>query len=232
MWFYAKDGEQHGPVEAEDIRERLKSGDLSNGTLVWREGMAQWTALGEVLELREPVPASSDKEEIPASSESEGATVSAVPSSSDPYVAPAVTQLPQPAPQLVAPVQQNSMALVSLILGIISLVLCMGPVTGIPAIICGHIARKQFRELPTPQSGEGMATAGPDYGLHCDGAVDRVDRVLCRLLCSGAQFRVRYASSYFSCRTDRSALMNKGLVGLQAGKTKVTSGRRIVGQHP
>lgn len=151
MWFYAKDGEQHGPVEAEDIRSRLKSGDISNGTLVWREGMAQWSPLGEVLELRDPVPASGESD-----SQSEVAAAS----SSDPYVAPAVNQMSQPAPQLVAPVQQNTMALVSMILGIVSVVVCMGALTGIPAIICGHIARKQFRESPTPQTGEGMAMAG------------------------------------------------------------------------
>ena len=145
MWFYAKDGEQHGPVEADDLRERLRSGDLSNSTLVWKEGMAQWSPLGEVLELREPVPSS-------GSAESGSPEVS-------PYQAPAASQMNEPAPQLVAPVQQNTMALVSMILGILS-IFCMGALTGIPAIICGHIARKQFLESPVPQSGEGMAMAG------------------------------------------------------------------------
>lgn len=147
MWFYAKDGEQHGPVEAEDIRSRQKSGDLSHATLVWREGMAQWSPLGEVLELREPVPSAAG-----VVGGSIGASSSATPSSAG--------QMTQPAPQLVAPVQQNSMALVSMILGIVSIVMCMGALTGIPAIICGHMARKQFRDSPVPQTGEGMATAG------------------------------------------------------------------------
>ena len=151
MWFYAKDGEQHGPVEAEDIRNRLKSGELSNETLVWREGMAQWSPLGEVLELREPVPAADG-------AEASSAVVSANPNPT--LGGQAAQPMTQPAPQLVAPVQQNTMALVSMILGIVSIVMCMGALTGIPAIICGHIARKQFRESPTPQTGEGMATAG------------------------------------------------------------------------
>ena len=101
MWFYAKDGEQHGPVEAEDIRSRLQSGDLSNGTLVWREGMAQWSPLGEVLELRDPVPAST--EEGPESAEREDAATNIAPVSPAPSAAPVVTQMSQPAPQLVAP---------------------------------------------------------------------------------------------------------------------------------
>lgn len=152
MWFYAKDGEQHGPVEAGDIRSRLSSGDLSNSTLVWREGMAQWSPLGEVLELRDPVPTGI------------GAQPSAAPAASvAPQgigAAPSNTSYAQPAPQLVAPVPQNTMALTSMILALVSVVACMGPLTGIPAIICGHIARRQFRESPVPQSGEGMATAG------------------------------------------------------------------------
>lgn len=147
MWFYAKAGEQHGPVDPEDIRSRLKSGELSNGTLVWKEGMAQWSPLGEVLELREPVPAADGSE-----------VATATPTS--PYSPPLGGQVAQSAPQLVAPMQQNSMALVSMILGIISIVMCLGALTGIPAIICGHIARKQFRESPVPQTGEGMATVG------------------------------------------------------------------------
>lgn len=148
MWFYAKDGEQHGPVEADDIRSRQKSGELSNATLVWKEGMAQWSPLEEVLELREPVP-------------SEGESVAeGSPSVPNLAQAPAAAPMNQPAPQLIAPVQQNTMALVSMILGIISIALCMMALTGIPAVICGHIARKQFRESPVPQSGEGMALTG------------------------------------------------------------------------
>ncbi len=155
MWFYAKDGEQHGPVEADDLRSRLRAGELSNETLVWKEGMAQWLALGQVLELREPVPSSG---ETAAPMASEAQSSSPTPQAS--VAASDATPQPKVAPQLVAPVQQNTMALVSMILGITSIVLCLGALTGIPAIICGHISRKQFRESPVPQSGEGMAIAG------------------------------------------------------------------------
>lgn len=146
MWFYAKDGEQHGPVEADDLRSRRKSGELSNETLVWKEGMAQWSPLGEVLELREPVPG--------------GSAIETGSPEIAPAQAPAPAQMPQPAPNLVAPMQQNTMALVSMILGILSIALCMQALTGIPAVICGHMARKQFRNSPVPQTGEGMALTG------------------------------------------------------------------------
>ncbi len=147
MWFYAKNGEQHGPVEADEIRNRLSRGEIANTTLVWKEGMSQWTALGEVLELREPVPGGiAQASATAASASAPGATP--------------ITQMAQPAPNLVTPVQQNTMALVSMILGIVSIALCMMALTGIPAVICGHIARKQFRNSPHPQTGQGMALTG------------------------------------------------------------------------
>ena len=155
MWFYARNGEQHGPVEADDIRNRLRSGDLSNDTLVWKEGMAQWAPLGDILELREPVPSGS----VPSGANPSSAGSAAAASPTSPDTAPAANPAMQPAaPQLVAPMPQNTMALVSMILGLVGIVACA--FTSIPAVICGHIARKQFRESPTPQSGEGMATTG------------------------------------------------------------------------
>ena len=51
----------------------------------------------------------------------------------------------------------NTNATWSLVLGILSL-LCGGPITAIPAIICGHKARSQIRE--NAQDGNGMALAG------------------------------------------------------------------------
>lgn len=51
------------------------------------------------------------------------------------------------------------LAIWSLVLGILSVVAC-GPVTGIPAIICGHMARSTIKMDPDNLSGEGMALAG------------------------------------------------------------------------
>lgn len=47
----------------------------------------------------------------------------------------------------------------SLVLGVLS-ILCLGIVTGIPAIICGHSARSRIRKDPASASGDGMALAG------------------------------------------------------------------------
>ena len=49
-------------------------------------------------------------------------------------------------------------AIASLVLGILSVVFCC--VTGVPAIICGHMARGKIRRSGGAFSGHGMATAG------------------------------------------------------------------------
>lgn len=50
-------------------------------------------------------------------------------------------------------------AVASLILGLLGL-FCLGLFTGIPAIICGHIARKQIRESSGRLTGGGLALSG------------------------------------------------------------------------
>ena len=53
----------------------------------------------------------------------------------------------------------SSLAGWSLGLGIASLVF-LGPLSGIPAIICGHKARARIRKSPQSSSGQSLATAG------------------------------------------------------------------------
>ena len=54
------------------------------------------------------------------------------------------------------PTGTNSMAVASMVLGVAEF-FTMG-LTAVPAVICGHIARRQMRM--TPQRGEGLATSG------------------------------------------------------------------------
>ena len=51
----------------------------------------------------------------------------------------------------------NGLAIASLVLGILAL-LCLGPITGIPGVICGHMALGQIRR--SGQGGRGLAIAG------------------------------------------------------------------------
>lgn len=56
QWYYGKNGEQQGPVDIETIRSMLASGQLAQSDLVWKEGMANWTAINQVTEFASQTP--------------------------------------------------------------------------------------------------------------------------------------------------------------------------------
>ncbi|WP_229053627.1 DUF4190 domain-containing protein [Aeromicrobium sp. Leaf350] len=62
------------------------------------------------------------------------------------------------------PAQNNSKAVVALVLGILAFV-CCGPFTGIPAFIVGRKAKREIEQSQGTQSGAGLATAGWILGL-------------------------------------------------------------------
>jgi uncharacterized RDD family membrane protein YckC len=47
-WYFARNGEQVGPVTLDGLRGRLQSGELGADDLVWRAGMAEWAAVGSI----------------------------------------------------------------------------------------------------------------------------------------------------------------------------------------
>ncbi len=47
-WFYAKNKQKVGPVTEEQLKELVRSGELSRNDMVWKEGMAKWTEAGQV----------------------------------------------------------------------------------------------------------------------------------------------------------------------------------------
>ncbi|KAF1698626.1 GYF domain-containing protein [Pseudoxanthomonas suwonensis] len=44
-WYYALDGQRHGPVQAAELAGLARSGAIAPQTLVWRDGLAQWSPL-------------------------------------------------------------------------------------------------------------------------------------------------------------------------------------------
>jgi uncharacterized RDD family membrane protein YckC len=46
-WYYVDGGQQAGPVDDAQLEELLRSGKINPGTLVWREGMANWQLYSE-----------------------------------------------------------------------------------------------------------------------------------------------------------------------------------------
>jgi hypothetical protein len=66
---------------------------------------------------------------------------------------------PPPMPQSCPAQSEGSgLAISSLILGILGIVLCLGPLTGIPAVICGHLAQARIRR--SGGTSGGMVIAG------------------------------------------------------------------------
>jgi hypothetical protein len=61
--------------------------------------------------------------------------------------------------QVIKAVKTSALAIWSLVLGILSLT-CFGFLSGIPAVICGHIARSEIKKSEGRLEGEGMALAG------------------------------------------------------------------------
>jgi len=50
-WFFAANGQQQGPYPEAQFRDLIARGTVNAQTLVWSEGMAGWTAAGQVTEL-------------------------------------------------------------------------------------------------------------------------------------------------------------------------------------
>lgn len=134
QWYYGLNGEQHGPVEAEEIRAMLASRMINGHTIVWREGMDQWLPMLEVPEWANQV------------------------------VEPAPAAVPMTGAYGQPVIPNNGMAIASMVCGISSLVLLfscfLGIIAGVPAVICGHLALKQISESLVPMGGRGMAIAG------------------------------------------------------------------------
>src|SRR3954454_8085111 len=54
QWYYAKSGQQLGPVSAEDMQGLARSGALAGTDLVWSEGMSGWAEARTVAGLFAP----------------------------------------------------------------------------------------------------------------------------------------------------------------------------------
>ena len=74
VWFYEKSGERNGPVDETELIQLFDAGDITNETLVWKEGMSDWApfrrcelASGEEILSPPPVP----KRELVASADSD-----------------------------------------------------------------------------------------------------------------------------------------------------------------
>ena len=125
------DGKEYGPVSIERMRQWRAEGRINAQTRVQEAGATGWKTAADFPEL--------------------GCAPTAG--------VPGPGSSPPPLPTGQAAGQQNGLAITSFVLGLLSLV-CLPVLAGIPAIICGHLARGRARRLPGLYGGAGFALAG------------------------------------------------------------------------
>lgn len=156
-WYYAKNGVQHGPVPLETLRDKIAMGEIGPSDLAWKEGLADWAPVSTIEELKprtvaEPEVVAVSADPAPAEIRTSQPSVSA-PASPGPVGHPVPT----------APVSAT-LAVISMICGIISLIVCCFWPLSMPlalvAIILGHVAISQIKADPSRFGGRGKAGAG------------------------------------------------------------------------
>ena len=50
-WYYASDGQQHGPVTSAELRRMAGAGQLRRDDLLWKEGMPEWIIANDIQNL-------------------------------------------------------------------------------------------------------------------------------------------------------------------------------------
>ena len=128
------DGREYGPITADQLREWIAEGRANAQTRALAEGAAQWKPLTEYLEFA-------------------------------PYLAAARPPLPDPGPISIARTPRtNSMALTSMVMGVLSITCGMCCCYGLPfnvlGIIFSLVALAQIKSDPYSQEGRSLAIAG------------------------------------------------------------------------
>jgi len=125
------DGKEYGPISIEQMRQWIAEGRVNAHTRVQTVDGGEWKTAADFPELRLTL-------------------ATGVPTE---VASPHALPPDQPS------AQQNGLAITSFVLGLLSLV-CLGLLAGIPAIICGHVARSRVQRLPGQYGGAGFALAG------------------------------------------------------------------------
>ncbi len=128
------DGKEYGPIGLEQLKQWAAEGRINAQTRIQSSASTDWKPASEFPEL------------------------------SSLFVPPVAGATAQPPPALLgqAPPAEpkKGLAIASFVLGILSVTVCFGLVTGLPAIICGHLAHNRARRAPAQYGGAGFAIAG------------------------------------------------------------------------
>lgn len=143
------DGREYGPVSAEQLRQWFAEGRVDRNTQIRGEGQAEWFALSEFAEFADLVAVPRAVAPAP---------VMPLPETVSP---PPCTPAGGTAPVAAVPIN-SGLAVASLVMGILSLFCC--GLLALPAIICGHLARREIAASNGALGGDGMARAGMIIG--------------------------------------------------------------------
>ena len=133
------DQTEYGQIGADVVRKWILQGRVTGQTSAQAEGSTEWKPLSQFAEF---APALAAKGAAP---------------SLQPPVAPGAL------PPALGAKPQSGLAITSMVLGIMSFVGC-SIITGIPAIITGHIALNRTRKSPQQFGGGGLAVSGLALG--------------------------------------------------------------------
>ncbi|MDR0532635.1 MAG: DUF4339 domain-containing protein [Verrucomicrobiales bacterium] len=69
QWYYAKNGQSHGPVDRETIQNLFDKHEIAASDLVWEEGMPEWVSAGSAFQATGSVTAKIEAPHPPVSPE-------------------------------------------------------------------------------------------------------------------------------------------------------------------
>lgn len=67
-WYYAKDGQQVGPVTEDELRQLRENGQVSDADLAWNESLSDWMPIGSLPQFAEAAPPEQSSEPSPPAS--------------------------------------------------------------------------------------------------------------------------------------------------------------------
>ena len=126
------DGRQYGPIELEQLKQWARQGRVDPRTRVLAGTPPAWQLAGELPELQGLFPG------VP------------------PVLTPSAVDIPTARPQGAG---NSGLATASFVMGLLGL-LCLGIFAGVPAVICGHVARSREKRDPKVYRAGGLAKAG------------------------------------------------------------------------
>jgi uncharacterized protein DUF4339/uncharacterized protein DUF4190 len=156
QWYYAANGQQHGPVTLAELRQFLSSGQVPPSSLVWREGMGDWQPAQVLSEFA----SSTNAQTLPPPSS---------PAAPAAPQAPDYSAQPTPANYASQPLPYGKtgscqgMATAAFVISLVGLA-CGGFLLGIIAIVLSTVAHNDMKRSANTQ-GKGLATAALIIGI-------------------------------------------------------------------